>query len=525
MNFDVLSPYIPFTGRDFRKKSDRESSVAERAEQKISAPLGKFLEEWNAQLPPNVRRDENLHKLISGKALTVITGQQIGLFGGPLFTLYKILTAISFAKQLERETQKEIVPVFWLQSEDHDFLEVNSLPIIDSVGKISSLSIPPFERERVSLGDMRTPDSIGEHLGRFAELSVGLPDAPQINEALQKSYVGGTPYALSFARFLSLVLKDYGIIFFDPRAAVVRGIGREVFLNAFSKRAEISAALKSQEDKLVASGLEAQVFVREHSPLFFLHDQSKERFRLSEEGDRFEAISGGHGLSVKDLMSKLQTSPGDFSTSALLRPVLQDSLFPNAAYIGGEAEVRYFAQNSVLYSLFGLPLPLMVPRSGFLIVDEKTQRLQETLGLSLKDLYQPQAKIEQTIAAKLVRTEDSAESLRAVADQHLKQIREEFERAILKTDQTLGQPLEKSFSRAKESFDGLLDRYQKALVRNSETTLERLSRVQRFLVPEGLPQERFHGVAPFLARYGESLPKLLLERIDPLVPQDHEIHL
>jgi uncharacterized protein YllA (UPF0747 family) len=276
---------------------------------------------------------------------------------------------------------------------------------------------------------------------------------------------------------------------------------------------------------LKSKGLEPQVFTRADSPLFFFHPEAKDgpRYRISKTGDTWQTIGTELTFSEDEINSILENDPARFSTSALLRPIVQDSLLPTVAYIGGPSEVNYFKQLPPLYEIFGLTMPLIVPRASFLLIEPKVKRLLEELGIESTALRL--TKEELTTKLTSITEKNAKDSLRTLVDTHLQAIDAALNQALPAVDKTLGSSIEKTSAKAKASYQGLLERYEDALLRSDKLRGERLERLQSYLNPNQTHQERIHPAIYYLARYGLSFKSLLLAQLELFNSDTKEIIL
>src|SRR5260370_1224333 len=271
----------------FRDPQARVAHVQRAAQRSIAPGLLEVLRRQNETLAPSDARGRNLEALAEGETAAVVTGQQLGLFLGPLYTFYKAASAIAAARALERESGIRCVPIFWLQTEGHDF------------------------------------------------------------------------------------------------PAIAKGTASPIYRRSLIESERISTALLERIEVLASAGFATQVHVRAASPLFFFHRgcPEGERFRLEREGDVWTLVGTNQSVSTDDLLPLLEADPLRFSSSALMRPILQDHLVPTAAYVGGPAEVSYFAQLPPLYEIFQLPMPLVIPRARFRLLEGRAISLLRRLDL------------------------------------------------------------------------------------------------------------------------------------------------
>ncbi len=339
------------------------------------------LREQNQAFGSDESVGQNLERLSAG-AVAVVTGQQVSLFGGPAYSFYKALSAIALAKQL-RATGVEAVPVFWLATEDHDLVEVNhcELPGRDGLMRLELVANEGDRGRRV--GEIALGQGIAPLLERVGELLEG-PDADRVARALQESYRAGETYGSAFARLLARLLHGRGLVLLDPLEPRLHALTAPLYRHAIERSHELRTALLARSRALETAGFHPQVKVSETGTVLFLNRDGR-RTPLRQRGEQFTA--GGQSFRASQLLDLLDTDPATFTPNVLLRPVVQDWLLPTAAYIGGPAELAYFAQAEVLYRQLGVRMPAVVPRAGFTLVPPRVQRLLRRYGLRAEEVF------------------------------------------------------------------------------------------------------------------------------------------
>jgi bacillithiol biosynthesis cysteine-adding enzyme BshC len=353
------------------------------------AALADLLRDQNISWGAGEKTLANIEKLRSGSA-AIVTGQQVALFGGPLFTLFKAATAI------RRAQTANAVPIFWLASEDHDLAEVDhvTLPARHALHTLRLHAPEPHAGRPV--GSIPLGPQITQLLDRAAELIGGTPEF----DLLAAAYTPQATYAYAFARFLSAVFADSGLIVLDASSRAFHALGAPVLRHAIEHAADLEAALHDRDRLLAERGYHSQVLVAPGSSLLFLIDEAtgaRQPLRrknggwfTTHTGD--PPLSAGQGGSAKttystaDLLSILDAAPERLSPNALLRPVFQDYLLPTAAYIAGPAEIAYFAQSQVLYqAILGRTTPIL-PRLSATLIEPSIAKVLAQHELSLADI-------------------------------------------------------------------------------------------------------------------------------------------
>lgn len=490
----------------------------------LAPEVARALGAQNALLGASRGRDANLRALAEGAA-AVVTGQQVGIFLGPLYTIYKAASAVVAARVLAQETGARVVPVFWLQTEDHDLVEIASAQLARGADAARELRVPADADNKISIAHCVLPQEIEACMQTLSQELGSLPHAAPHLERMARCYRPGAPPAAAFARVLAELFADEGLVFLDPRDPALATVGAGVHRRALSEHALLGKALLAQSAALQRAGYAETVHVRADATLSFFHAQGATagRARLRATSDGFVDPESGRSYTLAQLLEALERDPLCFSTSALLRPILQDTLLPTAAYVGGPAEVAYFAQIAPLYAAYGMRMPLVVPRARMRIVDEKARRLLARLGIDAGQCAQsedallaalcardavvvPAAELQHTLDARLSAT--LSEVLGTLGDLH-----PEVVASVERTRATLRSSVEK-----------LAHKYEKSLLHRDQVRVADVRRLQSLLYPQGKPQERCHGVSYYAARYGErAFISQVLASIEPFDATPREL--
>ena len=490
----------------FRRTAAWREQARVRREQRVAPELLQALGALQRELPASAERERNLAALADG-ALLVVTGQQVGLFLGPLYTFYKAATAVAWARAVEAETGARCVPLFWLQTEDHDFAEIAACDVPPAL----RLSLPPVE-SRCSVAHLRLPEEVAGLVGQLAEALAGLQQAEEVMALVRAAYQPGRSLAQAFAALLAALFADEGLLFLDPRCPEVARLASPLYLRSIEEMDAVDRALARRGEELRAAGLGEQVHVREGSPLVFFHGDRPDgpRRRLKRDGDDF-LLDGGGTISRAALLEAARAEPLRFSSSALLRPLVQDALLPTFAYAGGPAELGYLAQIAPLYPLFGVRPALAAPRARFRLLDPRAAALLRELKLTAAELEAPREQLLERLCGPRAAPDQLAQRLLgALPDQ-------------LAASAARHPPLARAAHRTRLSVERAISRFaarHAQLVASEDRTLcERIDRLQSLLFPGGVPQERVHSLPFYAARHGiAALKSAVLAAVEPLSP-------
>jgi len=447
-------------------------------------------------------QQRNLAALDDG-AVAVVTGQQVGIFLGPLYTFYKAASAIAWARAISEATGARCVPLFWLQTEDHDYAEIASCELPPT------LSLPASDA-RCSVAHLALPAAIGGLVETLADVLAPQPHAAAIVELVRSSYQEGRNLADAFAAMLGAIFADEGLLILDPRCPEVAREAAPLYATAIERAGEIDAALLRRSTELEQAGLREQVNVRAGSPLVFFHGANPEgaRRRLQHSGAAFQ-LDGGGSTTAEELLDAARREPLRFSASALLRPVIQDALLPSVVYVGGPAEIGYLSQTAVLYPIFGVRPALAALRARFRIVDASGARALKALELMPAELEAPRDVLLARLGSRRAGSpEDLARRLLADLPQQLE--------ASAKKHPALDRAAQRTRLSVEHAVKRFAERHARLVAEQDQTLSDRIDRLQETLFPHGEPQERRHALPLYAARYGlDTFKAMVLDRIRP----------
>jgi bacillithiol synthase len=475
---------------------DRVANALERINRKAGSPELTF---------------QHIEMLRRKGSVAIVTGQQAGLFTGPLYTIHKALTVIKLAKCL-REQGVEAVPVFWIASEDHDYEEVNHTRLIDLEGNLQTVRYEPQDRPlEVPVGKIELDEGINAALDQFIAQLPPSEFLQEIENDLRQSYQPGTGFAEAFAKLMARIFKDYGVVLLDPGDEGLKQVAAPLYAKAIEKSTEIASALVERSAALVKAGYHAQVNTAEDMVPLFIIDEGR-RVALAERDGRFQ-VKGSSRTFEKDELAQLALRcPNCFSPNVTLRPVVQDYLLPTAAYIGGPAELAYFAQIRAVYETLERPAPCVLPRASFTIVEGRHQKTMEKYDLQLNDFFEGlHAAVTKVVETSLDRsTAEAFAETEKVFNEQLNKLEE----ILHKADPTLADSLKRSREKVLYQIEHLRTRFIHASARREETTFRQVERAYTTLMPNKNFQERELNAFYFLARYGQSLIDELYDAAD-----------
>lgn len=450
---------------------------------------------------------KRLQRLIDERGLFVATGQQAGLFGGPLLTLAKAFTAARLAQSLQGALGVPVVPLFTIASEDHDWREIDHTYVIDVQNVLVRIAVgEPVEEDSSAPHPPIWRMPVGDHIeAALDQLADSTPDTEfkgGVLAPLRDAYATGSSYADAFGQTLRHLLRRYGFVVAPMSDGYVKGASRDLLWKEWEGRRESEVRLLKRATDLEGAGFSAQVPIRKDTTNLFLEGKlGRDRIVYDESGPSLRR--SGERITEQELEEVLEDAPERVSPSALLRPVVEGVAFPVVAHVVGPSEVAYLAQSQELYALHEVPAPVVVPRASLQIVEPKISKVLAKYGLSSGDL----AGDSSSAISRVIREMAPAELTKS-----LEQLRTNVSRAFSAVESAAiaFDPESKAAlgSGEKAIFDsiGSLERKLEARLREiHQTQKEQLEKAALHLYPNGQPQERVLNVYPYLIRYGESL--------------------
>jgi len=451
--------------------------------------------DWLADLAPAFDATGEASRRLERAAhsgFAVTTGQQPGLFGGPLYTWWKALSALSLANQLERVTGYPVAPIFWAATDDSDLAEASATTVAPhEVAVIIEIA----DAAKTGLALAHTP--LGDVTAQLSQLVLASGSAPHARflDLVRQAYADGRTVGGSYVALLRSVLHPMGIAVLDASHWATRNSAYPILLRALEAAGQIEQSLEERSTSLKAAGHPTQVkLVRGRSLVFSDTESRRERVKIRDAA----------GIAASGL-------PGGLGPNVLLRPIVERSILPTVAYVGGPAEIAYFAQVSAVAAALGGETPLILPRWSGMVVEPRIDRILGRHGLSVDDFRDPHA-IETTMARESIPPAvaagiaDARESMHSATE---KLLGADGSALISPTiieglRQTLG-----------HRMDRLERRYAAAIKRRGGGALNDVAIARASLFPNGVPQERSLNLIPLLARHGEDLFTQVLREIDP----------
>jgi bacillithiol biosynthesis cysteine-adding enzyme BshC len=497
-------PRSPRFNEWFREESASLEYDSERRA-RVSAVLERQNRSWNAS-PKTL---QNIERLRRG-ASAVVSGQQVGLFGGSSFSLFKALTAAKLAEQATN-AGVDSVPVFWLATDDHDLAEVNHVIIPAADGSLHRLTAPSQGASDAPVGTVKFGSEIESVVAQAREL---LGDSETSN-LLADAYRPGETFGSAYARLFAALFAEWGIILLDASDPEIHQLSQPVFHAAIDQSAQLTEALLARGKEIESAGYHQQVKVTPSSTLLFAIQNGPRvpvHRRANAAVGEEEFVIGEEKTSRADLLLRIAASPEMFSANVLLRPVVQDYLLPTIAYAGGAAEIAYFAQAGVVYEALLKRVTPIVMRFSATLVESKPQSLLQKYRLDLPDVFQGPEALRAKLASRTLSAEvqESFEKASLSLKKSLSTVRESLEQL----DKTLIDAASNAESKMQYQLDQLRSRAARAELRHSEVLGRHAELLSNLLYPNKGLQEREIAGAYFLSRLGNELLQTLYETVN-----------
>jgi len=453
--------------------------------------------------PPEARAAaERLH---DAATVAVVTGQQAGLFGGPLFTLLKAITALKLAARIRQEHHVPAVAVFWIDAEDHDWNEVSGCDVLDGDLHPQTIRLsPPAGAGEGPVGRLRLDAGITTAIDELAAALPATEFTATLLTRLRSAYRSGGTMSESFGRWLEFVLGEFGLVVYDASDPATKPLVGALFAREVQFAGRTAELAAEAGERLVALGYHAQVAAHTDAVALFSMAHGRTPIRFAD--GRFQVDD--QAVAPAALAARVLASPEGFSPNVLLRPIVQDTLFPTVAYVAGPNELAYLGQLKPVYAHFRVPMPLMVPRSSATLLDSAGVRFLSKYGLAIETLHaEDEGQLNRLLMAQLPPDveqafQDAAEAIDAKIQRLVS--------VVPSVDPTLEGAARSVLGRVNHELQGLHTKIIHAAKKRDDTLRRQFTRTRAQAFPHGHAQERSIGFVSFLNRYGPALVDRLI---------------
>ena len=464
---------------------------------------------------------KNIDLLRESDCIAVVSGQQAGLFTGPLYTVYKALSAVKLAGCLQQRETKA-VPVFWIAAEDHDFAEVAKAEFIGRDCQLKNVEVSAdWHREGQPVGQVVLDASIDKVVDQLFELLPNSEFADDMKALVKNAWQPGRGYVESFATMMTSLLGRYGLIFLDPLDPELKKLAAPLYSEAARRAPEIAAAIEQRSSELERDGYHAQVLATSNSFPLFLHDDEGGRHSvLRVENGKYKAKDIDQEYTAEELATLANDNPQKFSPNVTLRAVVQDYLLPTLAYYGGAAEIAYFAQTAEVYRVLERPATPILPRSSLTMIERHAGRVLERYDLTLTDFFEGLEPVMKRVVEEHLGADTA--KLFSNAEQNVNHELDRLRQELAAIDPTLAGALDTGRKKINYQLEGLRTRFIRAQMTRDEAAHRQLQRVFDQLYPNKDLQERHINITSLLTRHGTYVIEWIFNAIN-LGSSEHQI--
>lgn len=443
----------------------------------------------------------------------IITGQQLGLFLSPIYTIYKAITVIKLVEKLNRDNsnRKKYIPVFWLETEDHDFPEINHFGIWNSSMQPQELTYNGKDYKRKSIRHYQISDDIGQLFTELSEKLIETEFTPDLLSLLKKNYSPGTGWVSGTRELFKQLFHDQGLLFFEPGHPEIKSLSTPFFIRLLKNTEKISELFLKRSQVLAASGYPNQVMPLRDKTFVHIEDEQQNRIHAQYRDGNYYLNNRNLNLSTSHLEDFVTRNAQKLSTTVVSRPVLQSWFLPVAAYVAGPAEIAYWAQLSPLFAEFDLSIPAIYPRISMTLIEPKINRFIDKHEIDLSQMARKESDFLNNYFSEIgVEGMDPFPDFKESVFQSAGNISE----YLKSVDPTLIPSVQKLIEKIQNQIDVLANKTLQARQRKAQTVTNQLEQVHHAIFPEGHPQERFVSIIYFLNKYGPGIINELIDGMD-----------
>ena len=513
-HFDAVTDFYAGDWQDLSARREAADAAARRPVDRDA--LADTLFDQNGRWGLDATTRSHIEALRDPESVAIVTGQQVGLFTGPLYTLYKIITTLQLAEEWAEQTGRTVVPIFWVEGEDHDFEEIATAHVLHRNEVVPLDYDPDVADNPGAVGRLALTDEINDVLDRLDEALPPSDFKPGVMERVRAAYQPGTRLEDAFARLLRSLFEDEGFVFINPDDARLKALSRPLFRRELEDPQTPAARIDATSQALRDRGYHAQVTVRPTN-LFWLGDDGRRALDLGDDGT-FQLRGTDRTFSRAELLNRLDTEPEHFSPNVVLRPLMQDHLLPTAAYVAGPGEVSYFAQYGDVYDWADLDMPLIHPRASVSLVEGKVQKVLDKYDLTVADFRADPEILFQDVVVEMMEVDVDAVFSETMPQLHqaLNALKPEVEAV----DRTLGSSTEAARAAIIDEMEALKQKVVRAEKRQQDEVRAQLKKAHVNLRPNGHLQARTINVLYYLNKYSLDL----IDELQHKLPTDTSAH-
>jgi bacillithiol biosynthesis cysteine-adding enzyme BshC len=475
--------------------------------------VGEVLREQNNAFGSDPLAFENISLLEKPDTFAVVTGQQVGLFGGPLYTVFKTVTTLKLARLLKtRYPDKNFVPVFWVEGEDHDFAEMNSVGVLDPDGKPVTVEYLPGgimpERNVGAVGEIAFDSTLSQTLEALRTALQKTEYTDSLMQRLGECYTVGRTFNQAFVAWMNTLFKEQGLVFITPSHPRLKEILSPIFVKELTEFPRASQLVIGQSAELEHK-YHAQIKTKSIN-LFMFHKGG--RYLIEPREHDFSLKGTRHFLSKDEMVRIARESPSQLSPNVVLRPIAQDTLLPTVAYIAGPSEIAYHAQLRPVYDYFGVTQPIIYPRASASFLEERVKRITEKYSVDIIDFFKDKDGITARVVEEISNVK--LDQVFGDADRQIQDAMHQLKFGLSEVDPTLVGALENVNQKIKTNVNLLKGKAVEAQKRRNETAVRQIEKTVDALLPAGSLQERENNVSYYMNKYGPEIIRWLMRELE-----------
>ena len=453
--------------------------------------------------PPEARAAAD--RLREADTVAVVTGQQAGLFGGPLFTLLKAITALKLAARIRQDHHVPAVAVFWIDAEDHDWNEVSACDVLDAELHPRTIRLPPPPGAGDGpVGRLLLDGAVTAAIDELASALPATEFTATLLTRLRSAYRPGVSMSESFGRWLEFVLGEFGLVVYDASDPATKPLVGGLFAREVQFAGRTGELAAEVGDRLVARGYHAQVSTHTDGIALFSLADGRTPIRFAQGS----FLVDDQSVAQPALLARVAAAPEAFSPNVLLRPIVQDTLFPTVAYVAGPNELAYLGQLKPVYAHFGVPMPLMIPRASATLLDSAGVRFLLKYGIALESLHaEDESQLNRLLESRL--PQDVEQAYQEAVDTIEARL-QRLVSVVPAIDPTLEGAARSVLGRVNHELQGLHTKMIHAAKKRDDTLRRQFTRTRAQAFPHGHAQERSIGFVSFLNRFGPGLVDRLI---------------
>ena len=499
------------TAREFYL-ADSPKDVAEKLDriEYDRLKLIEILKAQNKEYNSSEKTFENIELIKDARTVTVFSGQQAVFFGGPHLIFIKAVTLVKQAREYSEILGRDVVPLFWIAGDDHDFQEANHTTVLNRQSEEIAISYdsPPVVEKPTAEIILDNNDELSKAKSQLKEALGETDFTPKLYELIDSAYSNGETLVSSFGKLLAALMVETGLILFCPGDRQVKQHAASFFKAIVEHQDELQQLVSRTNSQIVSRGYHLQVEKPEDSTHLFCNDNGRQP--VLRNGLGFSI--GGKAITKEELISKIESEPEKFSPDVITRPVFQSFLFPVVAQIGGPAEIAYLAQINRVFQLFDLPVPVHLSRPSVTFIEKRYEKLMNEYEITFEELA---GDIETVINRVLTKT--FPETLDKDFRKFRKNIEQQFEAFktdSLEFDQSLKKFAEQTYGKIDFSLKNFEAKVFSSHKRKSQEIRDRIYRLWHAVFTGRGFQERTLNISYFISKYGFGFIDFMQDKID-----------